>query len=234
MAHKDYDAERTENYGFRLPGPMTVGNMLEHIMVDTPMRSSDNWRRKKGAWYLSETGFANQVPEIKVVNEVEFRQAKLNQTIDISFEEETAETAVQKLAAWTGMELHIRKQDLSWLTEKISIHIQNVKLSQALRNVVSAVDGETDIRVDRSEIYVQGPMHERKHKQAVPKATTSQAGDYVGKISIPMEDGAYYIEFMLREKDLTDELRKLWKKKMEQVLQTPTIYDLPEQESENK
>jgi hypothetical protein len=234
MAHKDYDAERTENYGYKLPGPMTVANMLGHVMVDTPVRGTDNWRQKKGEWHLSGAGFPTQVPEVRVVNEVEFRQAKLDQTIDVSFKEETAETAIQKLAARTGMELHIYKRDPSWLEEKISIDIRNVKLSQAMRNVVGAVDGEIDIRVDRSEIHVQGPIHERKHKQAVPKAATSQGGDYVGKISIPMEGGAYYIEFMLREKDLTDELRKLWKKRMEEILKGPQFFDITEEEPENK
>ena len=41
---------------------------------------------------------------------------------------------------------------------------------------------------------------------------------YVGKISIPMDGGKYYLEFMLRESDLTKELKKLRAEKMKQVL----------------
>ena len=41
---------------------------------------------------------------------------------------------------------------------------------------------------------------------------------YVGKISIPMDGGRYVIEFMLRESDLTDELRKLRQEKIKEIL----------------
>jgi hypothetical protein len=47
-----------------------------------------------------------------------------------------------------------------------------------------------------------------------------------------MDGGAYYIEFMLREKDLTDELRTLWREKMKEILKAPSLYELrPEEES---
>jgi len=90
-----------------------------------------------------------------------------------------------------------------------------------------------DIRIDTGDniIRIAGPIHEKK--RPTPTATrmsrrpsksgkvTRAGGDYVGKISIPMDGGKYYIEFMLRESDLTEELRKLRDEKMEQILGRP-------------
>ncbi len=113
------------------------------------------------------------------------------------------------------MELVVQKTDPSWLSEKISVNMQNVRLWQALQNVVSTVDGA--IYRSRNEISVRGPTHVRK--PAVPKAIKS--GNYVGKISIPMDGGKYYIEFMLRESDLTEELKKLRAEKIKKILGEP-------------
>ena len=109
-----------------------------------------------------------------------------------------------------------------WLNEKISVNMQNVKLKQALRNVVTTVDGTVDIDAARNKIQVQGPRHTRQ--STAPKA--SKSGDYVGKISIPMDGGKYFIEFMLREEDLTEELRKLWKEKMTAILKGPEVLEI--------
>ncbi|MHC4172782.1 MAG: hypothetical protein ACYTBX_08030 [Planctomycetota bacterium] len=171
-------------------------------------------------WYLSGMDFpdqVDQVPVIKVVHEQDFREAILDQVVDISFKEERAEVIIQRLANWTGMELVVQKTDPSWLSEKISVNMQNVKLGQALRNVVSTVDGYIVIDHSRNQIPIRGPMHVRK--PAVPKAIKS--GNYVGKISIPMDGGKYYIEFMLRESDLTDELKKLRAEKIKKILGEP-------------
>ena len=51
-----------------------------------------------------------------------------------------------------------------------------------------------------------------------PTRTAGDSHDYVGKISIPMDGGKYYIEFMLRESDLTDKLKKLREEKIKEVL----------------
>ena len=50
-----------------------------------------------------------------------------------------------------------------------------------------------------------------------PKEPKVESGGYVGKISIPIEGGNYFIEFMLREGDLNDELKKLRCEKMEEI-----------------
>jgi len=127
------------------------------------------------------------------------------------------------------------KHDPDWPDGVIGVGMQNTKLGQALRNVVSMVNGEIRIDVEHNYIRIEGPIHEKK--RAAPRAAKTRrpsggggkiggkivraGGDYVGKISIPMDGGEYYIEFMLREGDLTDELRKLRDEKMEQILGQP-------------
>jgi hypothetical protein len=168
-------------------------------------------------WYVSGPDFANQFAEIWCVGESDFREAKLNQIVDISFKDEPAEVIIHRLANWTGMELRVYKNELSWLDEKISVDMQNVTLKQALRNVVSTVDGDVDIDATRNSIQVKGPLHTRQ--SAAPKA--SKSGEYVGKMSIPMHGGKYFIEFMLRESDLTEELKKLRADKIKEILGEP-------------
>lgn len=166
------------------------------------------------AWYVSGPDFPNQPAQIWIVSESDFCEAKLDQIVDVSFKDEAAEVIINRLASWTGIELVVYKLDPSWLTEKISVEMQNVKLRQALRNVISIVDGQ--MRVQTGAIIVnQGPVERRP---AVPKPTESRSGDYVGKISIPMDGGRYYIEFMLRESDLTEELKQLRADKIAEIL----------------
>ena len=166
------------------------------------------------AWYISGPDFPNQPAQIWSVSESDFREAKLDQIVDISFKDEAAEAIIRRLASWTGMELFVDKGDPSWLGEKISVDMQNVKLGQALRNVVSTVDGAVTFNVERNKTSVGGPLHAK----VPPPPKAAGSGEYVGKISIPMEGGRYYIEFMLRESDLTDQLKKLRAEKIREVL----------------
>jgi hypothetical protein len=169
-------------------------------------------------WYLTGMNFPGQAPVIRTVDEEAFREAKLDQVVDISFKNETADVILQRLAGWAGMELIVDKRDPSWLEEEIVINMQNIKLRQALRNIVSSVDGDMSIDVGDNDIRIYGPMH--PPKVAAPKATKSSGGageGYVGKISIPMDGGKYHIEFMLRESDLTEELKKLRDEKIQEV-----------------
>ena len=115
----------------------------------------------------------------------------------------------------------IFSRDSSWLSEEITVNMQNVSLRQALLNIVNTVDGEIDAGVDDNSIEIQGPTR-RAPKPVVPAKTKSSAGTsdgYVGKISIPMEGGKYYIEFMLREGDLTEELKKLREEKIKEIIE---------------
>ncbi len=166
-------------------------------------------------WYLSGMDFPGQAPVIRMVNEEDFREAVLDQVVDISFKEETADVIIQRLAGWTGMELFVVKDDPSWLKEEIFVNMQNIKLGQALRNIVSSIDGEVDIDFNGNYIEIKGP--EPSAGLGLGAAKTSGGEGYVGKISIPMDGGKYYIEFMLRESDLTEELKKLREDKIKEI-----------------
>lgn len=173
-------------------------------------------------WYLSGMDFPGQAPVIRMVNEEDFREAKLDQVVDISFEGrrvDWAEVILQRLAGWTGMELVIVKEEPSWLKEEIVVNMQNIKLRQALRNIVSSVDGEIDINIDDNVIEIYGPMQSLTKESASEKSKTggSVGEGYVGKISIPMDGGKYFIEFMLRQSDLTEELKKLREEKIREI-----------------
>ncbi len=197
----------TENGKGTLPVSLAV--LLEQV------GDRDNTPR----WYLSRMDFPNQVPMIRIVDDEDFREAKLDQVVDISFKDETADVILQRLAGWTGMELVVNKKEPSWLEGEIIVNMQNIKLRQALRNIVSSVDGEMRIDFDRNYIEIKGPTHPQK--PAAPRRTPGgrDAGEgYVGKISIPMDGGKYFIEFMLRESDLTEELKKLREDKIREIL----------------
>ena len=196
-----------------LPTPVTVVQLLSQVVIE---REPGNTR-----WYISGSAFPGQIPEIRVVSAEDFRETNLDQVIDISFEGKRADRAdviLQRLAGWTGMELALDKKDPSWLEEVIAVNMQNVKLSQALRNIVSSIDGAIEIDFVRNYIRIQGPLHTQR--PAVPRKTQGGGGageGYVGKVSIPMEGGKYFIEFMLRESDLTEELKKLREDKIKEI-----------------
>lgn len=218
VAGKEKVKPKPENLTFELPGPMTVANMLEQI---------GRVGRRAGymaEWYLSGPDLPEQVPEIRVVSSKAFRKAKLDQIVDISFKDEKEEVVLQRLAKWVGMEVVIKKREPSWLSERISVDMQNIKLRHALRNIVSTIDGDISFDTQDNEIDIIGPMHMQKvtrPKAATPRATrkgSAVSEGYVGKISIPMDGGKYYIEFMLRESDLTEQLKKLREEKMKEIL----------------
>ena len=173
-------------------------------------------------WYLSGMNFPDQAPVIKMVNDEHFREAKLNQVIDISIKDEYEDVILQRLAGWTGMELYINKDEPSWLKGEVDIEMQNIKLSQALRDIVSSMNGVVQqIDIVRGYIGITGPIHPQK--VTAPRETKISSGSgegYVGKISIPIGEGEgkYFIEFMLRERDLTEGLRKLREDKIKQIL----------------
>jgi hypothetical protein len=103
--------------------------------------------------------------------------------------------------------------------------MQNITIDQAIGNVadmVGAIYGKT-MSSNRLCIFITGPgPKERSAPEALPEPGAASrevdSGGYVGKISIPIDGGKYFIEFMLREKDLTEELRQLRAKKMNEVL----------------
>jgi len=171
-------------------------------------------------WYLSGMNFPEQAAVIRMVNEEDYREAVLDQVVDISFKDERADVIIQRLAGWTGMELVVEKDDPSWLDERILVEMQNIKLRQALRSIVNSVNGEISIEVAFNEIMINGPFDflGKPASSEKSKSVGSSGEGYVGKISIPMDGGKYFIEFMLRESDLTEELKKLREEKIREIL----------------
>lgn len=215
LAGKELEHPRPEGLTFCLPGLVTVANILEQT-------EDPRFRDYKTEWYLSGPDFPNQIPEIRVVIIRDFRQAKLNQIVDISFKDESDFVVLQRLANWAGMELLVYKSDPSWLEGKISVDMQNITLKQALINITTLLDGGIDIDIDDNFLRVEGPYHSKpKASQPNKSQKSSKEADegYVGKISIPMDGGKYFIEFMLRESDLTEELKKLRADKMKEILE---------------
>lgn len=196
--------------------PFTLAQMLDSV---------------GGAWYISGMDFPNQMPEIRLISSTKFLEAKLDQIVDISFKDETSDVILRRLAQWTGMEFIVDAKDL-WLfsEERISVNMQNISLRQAIRNIAVTVGGYAGINIGDNEVVIEGPIHEKKTtpKVAVPAfpgasplSIKAVGGSYVGKISIPMDGGKYFIEFMLRESDLTEELKKLRAEKMKEILGQP-------------
>ena len=239
-------------YGSR-SRPLTFASLLEEATLYDINPETDplKWRNTKPSknkfWYLVGPNLLGQTPEIRVVFLGEFRKAKLNQIVDISFDE-SAETIIQRLANWTGLELYIEKLDSNWLQEPLSVEMQNITLKQALTNIVTMVDGKIVIDRGYNFIEIKEKPHPRKpsfrtgtsvppcatnrRTTATTRSSTKGGGgsygggkladnEYVGKISVPMEGGKYFIEFMLRQSDLTDELIKLRQQKITDILGEP-------------
>ncbi len=212
------DELRSSDNRFTLQRPVTFANVLDQVAL----------RIYEGSrWYLCGMDFPNQAPEIRFVLEEELREDILDQIVDISFKDEPASVVLQRLASWTGMELLVFKSETSWLTEKISVDMQNTMLKQALINITTLLDGGCEIDVEDNSIRIKGPIH-RTTRAPQPRARSPQSkpqendketdSGYVGKISIPMDGGKYYIEFMLRESDLTEQLKKLREEKIKEIL----------------
>jgi hypothetical protein len=193
--------------------PTTLAVLLEQIGEE----------QHRPYWYISVTDLSNEVPMIKMVSEQDFRQAKLDQIIDVSFKDERADIILQRLAGWAGMELSIKTIEPSWLErleKKIAVKMQDVTLQQALQNIVSTVDGAFSISTRNNSIDVRGPMHLPKPAATPRKSRESISAEdsYVGKISIPMEGGKYFIEFMLRQSDLPEELKNFREQMIKEVI----------------
>lgn len=196
---------------YELPTPVTLVQLLSQVMIeDEPIHTR---------WYISGMDFPGQSPEIRVVNSNTYGNLRRNQMIDITYRDEQVDKILQSLANRSGTQLYVSGR--SYLHEyKLSVNMQNVPIAQAMTAIARMVGASCEFNSSRGYVEINGPGPKLSPTTPRPdKTTTRTAGEgYVGKISIPMEDGRYYIEFMLREKDLTEELKKLKAEKMEQVL----------------
>jgi hypothetical protein len=196
-------------------------------------------------WVVCAPEFPGQFAQIKFMSHKERLAAGLNRVVDVSFEKEPGLRILKHLAVMADIELSCRDDDRDWLDQEISIDALNVTVSQALSRVTAALGGEGTVTPEGSyEVWAvageppASPAETaaaRARMAAMARARTAAArraalepemsdllgttrDDYVGKISIPMDGGRYFIEFMLRESDLTDELRQLRAERIKEIL----------------
>jgi len=190
---------------FLLPTPVTLSQLLSQVVAEEGRDTDDT------TWYIPGMELSKQRPEIRVVDWRIFNTLKRAQRIDISYKNERVDKILLELVNRAGMELTIIPGS-NLHEEKLSITMGNVTVPQVVGSIAEMVGAEYSL-----DIY--GHMFIKRRKAARPKQTKEPASHgYVGKISIPMEDGKYYVEFMLRENDLTDELKKLRAEKMKDIL----------------
>jgi hypothetical protein len=189
--------------------PTTLAILLEQL----------GEKQRRPHWYISDTGLPNEVPMIKMVLENDFRQAKLDQIVDVSFVDERADVILEKLAGWAGMEISTRNIEPSWLEGKITAKMQNLPLLKALESIAGMVDGAINVSPRDNSLILQGPIGLRKAvTPSKPQKNTTADDGYVGKISIPMDGGRYFLEFMLRQSDLPEELKDFREQMIKEVL----------------
>ncbi len=212
------EPDQPEPTEIELPTPVTIVQLLKQVRP--PDNSSYN-----AEWHLSRMDFAGQTPEIHVLSDTAFRVLKRRQKIDISYEEVSVDRILRDLAGRGGVLITINPH-ANVNETRLSVSMQNVSIEQAMRNVADMTGLLYGFR--SSEMTVEGVYKPRTSTPAKPpvrnsKATSSgnSAGSgYVGKVSIPMDGGKYFVEFMLRESDLTDDLKKLRAEKLADVLGT--------------
>jgi hypothetical protein len=194
--------------------PLTLALLLEGV------EQSSNGLK---TWYLQGPGLSRQVAEIRIVPREQFWQAHLDQILDVSFSNETGESVIGTLAAWGDLTVQFPDGDVPpGLAQKITLEVQNAKLFDVLQRAASVLEIYQTLNLSTGVVELHVPPPPRKPaKETAPQAPseTPSGGGYVGKISIPMDGGRYFIEFMLRESDLTDELRQLRQQRIRQILE---------------
>jgi len=191
--------------------PLTVALLLDGIEHSGP---------DSRTWYLQGQAFPRQVPEIRIVPKEEFWRAQLDQVVDVSFSGEKGDSVVRKLAAGAGLDVQVSDVVTQhWLDQEVALEAQNVRLADALDKALFSLGVERELNDGVLRLYCKTP-EKPTSEPPQPAAGDPQGGSgYVGKISIPMDGGRYFIEFMLRESDLPEELRKLRQQAMNEVIE---------------
>ncbi len=183
-------------------------------------------------WFISIPDLPNQVPQIRIEKRSEFAKARLEQVADVSFENEEGRKVIQSLVTRVDMTLMVMQEAVRRMGMKVSLDAQNVTLEMALQKALKALGIRWTVHLDLDRIELTGVEPSANEytgpteEMPVPPKPAEDA--YVGKISIPMEGGRYFIEFMLRESDLTDELRKLRAEKIREILKASSPADVNE------
>jgi hypothetical protein len=193
--------------------PLTIAALMEGI---------EQAYKPPKTWYIEGATFPRQVSEIRIVSQEEFWQAHLDQTVDVSFTNETGEAIVTRLAAWADLSLRFPGDGVpAALDRPITVEVQNAKLIDILDKALSTLSVNRTINISEGAVELTVPPAAMAHDAARrPRPEVTPGEGYIGKISIPMEGGRYFIEFMLRESDLPEPLRKLRQEAMSQVITT--------------
>jgi hypothetical protein len=211
-----------------MPGTDSQGNVPGEYVLATPVTIVqllrdvtliiNNVRSNRTEWYIPRIDFAGQTPEIRVVRSGEVKSLQRQELIDISYKDKEIVEVLRDLADRAGYNLYIYP-DAKLEGSRISASMQNVTAEQGMIRMADIANLNYEYRRHES-LSVRG---KKTDKKPVPRAKTKTAGrsgsgGYVGKISVPMDGGKYFIEFMLRESDLTEELKKVRSEKMKEIL----------------
>jgi hypothetical protein len=215
------DENGNELKEYSLPTPITLAQLLKDVYFSSSSRRPDF----PSEWYIPAIDFPGQTPEIRVVQVGSLRTLRREQLLDIHYEDMNVIEILRDLAQRVNVFLIINSK-MEFGQEKMSVSMQNITIPHAMERIADMANLIYQSR--NQEFIVEGikkPKEEEKPSQVVqvvrPATTATRptpSSAYVGKISIPMEDGKYFIEFMLREDDLTEELKKLRKEKMTDIL----------------
>jgi hypothetical protein len=220
------DAEGKESKEYTLPTAVILPQLLRDVLLGN--RQVD--------WYIPSNDLPNQTPEIRIVESGVLSGLMRNQLIDVNFEDKTLMEIFQNLADRGNIRYDKNSKVIPYLDERATLSMQNVTAMQAMKKIADMVQ----LRYE-SDGYSEFFIHEKIQPQpptaapaapAKPQASPDDRGPYVGKISIPMDGGKYYIEYMLRESDLTEELKKLRTEKIKEILgsQAKEVPPLPTDE----
>lgn len=232
-----------EVHFFDLLPPYEKGNELKEYTLSTPVLFPQLLRRdimtEQPTWYIPSIDLPNQIPEIRIIEEYELWDLKRKQLLDINFENKTLQEVFQRLADRADINYDMNPKAAQALEEHVTVSMQNVTAMQAMKKIADMARLRYEERYGGGGFYliekikpVQPDLLLLEDLEDTDGAASSEPADrgpYVGKISIPMDGGKYYIEYMLRESDLTDELKKLRSEKIREILGTQTKEDSPEQ-----
>jgi len=214
----------------RTVGQMVEGNPKGVTVTLGPIldETAKQMRRNPPCdWFVCAAEFPSKTAQIRIMSRKEFNEVTFDRVVDISFESVTGLTILKQLAVIADVELEFEGEDRDWLDQAISIDALNVTVREALSRVTASLGGTGIVRPDgvytvwrverESPASRDGGMGGAKQKSSDTPGDADD--DYVGKISIPMDGGRYFIEFMLRESDLTEELRQLRAERIKEILQ---------------
>ena len=216
------DAEDNESKDYELPTAITLPQLLRDVIIND----------REAEWYIPSIDLPNQVPEIRIVRSGRLSVLKQNQLIDVSYYEKTLLEILQNLADRGNIYYQKDSGVIQDLEERWTVSMQNVTALQAMKKIADMAqlyydsDHYGEFRV-RRKIKPPQPRTRTVPTKSRTTSSSSDRGQYVGKISIPMEDGKYYIEYMLRESDLSEELKKLRSEKITEILGTQPKEDSP-------